>query len=138
MTQGTGIYVASRVKHAGMWKAARAEGAPIISSWIDEAGEGETGDFGELWTRIQREVSGAARLVFFAEVDDFPFKGALVEVGIALQAGIPVYLVLDPDIELETRSLRPLGSWAKHPAVHWVPTLYDALNGAGGESENGK
>lgn len=122
------IYCASRVRHANMWKQARSEGAPIISSWIDEAGDGETGDFGELWTRIQREVSGADRLVFFAEKDDFPFKGALVEVGMALQAGKPVYLVLDPDIELDGSTLRPLGSWARHPSVKWVPTLYDAFN----------
>lgn len=122
-----GIYVASRVKHAMFWKQARAEGAPIISSWIDEAGEGETADFGELWTRIQQEVSTAERLVFFAQADDFPFKGALVEVGIALQAGVPVFLVIDPDINLDERTLRPLGSWAKHPGVHWVPTVHDAF-----------
>lgn len=124
------IYVASRVRHAKMWQAARAGGAPINSTWIDEAGDGETGDFGELWQRIQREVSSADRLVFFAEKGDFPFKGALVEVGIALQAGLPIHLVLDPEIELEGRTMRPLGSWAKHPSVKWMPTLYDALREA--------
>lgn len=122
-----GIYVASRTKHAAMWKQCRAEGVPIISTWIDEAGEGETANFGDLWLRIQKEVVGAERLVFFAENGDFPLKGALIEVGMALAAGVPVYLVLDPETELEERSLRPLGSWARHPHVCWKTTLGDAF-----------
>ncbi len=126
--EARGVYIASRVKHAFRWKAARASGVPIISTWIDEAGEGDTADLGELWARIQREVSGAERLVFYVEPDDFPFKGALVEVGMALAAGVSVFLVLSPDVVLEERSLRPLGSWAKHPGVRWSTTLYDAFN----------
>lgn len=122
------IYVASRTYHAGIWRDARDKGIPIISTWIDEAGEGETADLSELWARIQREVTSAERLVMLIEDGDFPFKGALIEVGMALAAGKPVYLVIDPDIELDGRTLRPLGSWAKHPNVHWMPTLYDAFN----------
>lgn len=122
-----GIYVASRTWHAGMWRETRAKGIHIISSWIDEAGEGETEDLGELWTRVQREVRSAARLVFFVQIDDFPLKGALVEVGMALAVGVPVYAVLDPDIKLEPRSMRPVGSWLHHPSVRIVPTLFDAF-----------
>jgi hypothetical protein len=111
-----GIYVASRVKRAEMWQCCRSEGAPIISTWIDEANEGDSADLGELWSRIEREVKSAERLVFYAETEDFPHKGALVEVGIALAAGIPVVCVL-PGVTLEPRSMRPLGSWATHPLV---------------------
>jgi hypothetical protein len=41
-----GIYVASRVKHAPMWRGLRdMQRLPINSTWIDEDGEGETADF---------------------------------------------------------------------------------------------
>lgn len=125
--EGKGIYVASRVKRAPVWLKWRATGQPIISTWIDEAGEGETADLSELWTRVQREVSGAAALIFYAGADDFPLKGALVEVGIALGAGIPVFLVLDAGIMLDGRTLRPLGSWALHPLVTRCADLADAF-----------
>jgi hypothetical protein len=110
------IYVASRVKHAYRWQTYRAEGAQINSSWIDEAGDGETADFGELWERIVREVNAADGLLFFAFADDFPLKGALVEVGIAIQCGKPIYLCI-PGVVIEGRTSRPIGSWINHPLV---------------------
>lgn len=113
------IYVASRAstpERPAMWRRFRAEGFPIVSSWIDEAGEGQTGDFGELWFRICREVTTATALVLYVAEGDLPLKGALIEVGMALAAGIPVHVVLDR-IVLEPRSLRPIGSWMSHPLV---------------------
>ena len=122
-----GIFVASRVRHAETWRWWRdSAGVPIISTWIDEAGEGETGDFAELWSRITSEVLSAERVVFFASQGDPPFKGAFIEIGIALGAGIPVTVVLD-QIELEPRSCRPIGSWINHPLVTMEPTLVQAL-----------
>lgn len=124
-----GIYVASRAsvpERAAEWRRLRDHGWPIVASWIDEAGEGETGDFAELWARIQREVTGAAALIVYAEPGDFPLKGALVEVGMALAAGVPVYAVL-PGVVLEPRSMRPAGSWLAHPGVAVVPNLAGAL-----------
>lgn len=123
-----GIYVASRVKHAAMWKNYRDEGGvPIISTWIDEAGEGETPDLGQLWVRLIREIAGCNALVFYAAgVEDFPFKGAFVEVGIALAFGKPVYVNLN-NVALEGRTLRPMGSWLKHPNVKLFEELDDAL-----------
>lgn len=123
---GMKIYIASRTKHAPLWRETRAQGIGIISSWINEAGEGETADLSELWTRVQREVRGADRLVFYAEAGDFPLKGALIEVGMALMIGVPVYVVLR-EVNLEPRSLRPVGSWLNHPGVHQA-TLDDALS----------
>lgn len=38
------IYGASRTSHAEKWKAWRSAGLPIVSSWIDEAGPGQTKD----------------------------------------------------------------------------------------------
>jgi hypothetical protein len=132
LTQPTaGIYVASRAsvpERGAMWRALRADGWPIISTWIDEDGEGATDDFEELWRRIEQEVTGAARLIFYAEPDDLPLKGALIEAGMALAAGVPVYAVL-PGVRLEPRSMRPVGSWLAHPKVQIVATVEEALHG---------
>ena len=124
-----GIYVASRASipaRGAMWRIMRTAGWPIISSWIDEDGEGATGDFGELWSRIAREVTNAERLVLYAEPEDMPLKGALIEVGMALAAGVPVVAVL-PGIVLEPRSMRPVGSWLAHPMVQIVATVSEAV-----------
>jgi hypothetical protein len=119
-----GIYVASRVKHAEMWQRYRA-GFPIISSWIDEAGEGETADLGELWQRIEAEIRGCKAMVFYAGVTDVPLKGAYIEAGMALAMGKPVFAVLD--LMLEPRSMRPIGSWLNHPLVTMCETIPQAL-----------
>lgn len=124
----SGIYVASRVARADIWKQYRAAGVKINSSWIDEAGEGETADFGELWSRIQQEIAHSAALVFYAHgVQDFPFKGALVEVGMALAMDKPVFVCIN-DVMLDGRTLRPLGSWALDRRVTMCGTLDEAIS----------
>ena len=123
-----GIYVASRAslpERPAHWRALRTAGWPIVSTWIDEAGPGETDDAGELWARIAREVASAQGVVLHVEPDDFPLKGALVEVGMALSLGKRVG-VYAPGVALEGRSMRPLGSWAAHPLVRITPTLQGA------------
>ena len=113
------VYGASRASlpaRPEMWRDLRSRGANIISTWIDEAGEGETQDFRQLWGRIQHEVASADRLVLYVEPEDFPLKGALIEVGMALALNIPVWVVA-PGVKLNKRDLKPLGSWALHPLV---------------------
>lgn len=105
-----------------MWRDLRAAGWPIVSTWIDEAGPGETPDLSELWQRIEAEVRQAHGLILHVEPDDFPLKGALIEVGMALALGKRVG-VYAPGVELEPRSMRPLGSWATHPMVSICETL---------------
>jgi hypothetical protein len=123
-----GIYVASRVSRAPIWKEYRQKGIKIISTWIDEAGDGETGDFGELWARIKREITHSQALVFYAQgLEDFPFKGALVEVGMALALNKPVFVCIN-DVQLEGRTLRPLGSWSLADQVTMCKTLDEAIN----------
>lgn len=125
------VYVASRAsipERAGMWRLLRAAGAQIISSWIDEDGEGETACFTELWSRIEAEVKACDRLVLFAAPEDFPLKGALVEVGMALALGKPV-IVVAPNVILDPRSRRPLGSWSSHPLVRFSQDIEEAVNG---------
>lgn len=123
------IYGASRASipaRGDMWRTLRTCGFEIISSWIDEDGEGETSDFVDLWTRIRNEVTTADRLILYIEPGDFPLKGALVEVGMALAANVPVFVVA-PKVTLDLRSMRPIGSWMAHPLVTQVPTMRKAL-----------
>lgn len=125
------IYVASRAsipERAAMWRKLRDDyGYPIVSTWIDEDGPGQTADMAELWDRIHEEIITARSLILYAEPGDFPLKGALVEVGIAIGEGKSVYVVL-PGVELEQPSMRPIGSWVKHFMVRIVPTLETALD----------
>ena len=88
-----GIYIASKVKHANRWRFLRdALGEPIISTWIDEAGEGETSDHDDLWRRCITEASNCRLLIVYREADEV-LKGAWVELGCALTKGVPVYAV---------------------------------------------
>jgi hypothetical protein len=117
--RGGGIYVASRAlpERAAMWRSFRDDrGVPIVSTWIDEAGQGETADFSELWMRVVREIELCSALVLYAEPDDFPLKGALVEAGIALGLMKHVSICL-PGVILSPRNSRPIGSWIAHPNV---------------------
>jgi hypothetical protein len=107
-----------------MWQSLRAQGWPIVSSWIDEAGEGETGDFTELWQRIHDEIAASCGVVLYAEESDFPMKGAFIECGMAIGMGKPVAVVLK--FPLMDRSMRPLGSWANHPLVKLCQSLDQA------------
>lgn len=87
------IYIASKTKHAEMWKELRDHhGYNIISTWIDEAGAGESADLSDLARRCIEEASFADRLILYCAPDDV-LKGALMEVGAALSAGVPVYVV---------------------------------------------
>lgn len=111
----THVYVASRVHHAAVWQGLRAR-YPILTTWIDEAGEGETDDLGELWNRIRAEIEASRALVLYLRPGDFPLKGALIEVGMALAMGKPVHVAMR-GVEVEPRSMRPIGSWLHHPLV---------------------
>jgi hypothetical protein len=122
------IYVASRVRHARMWRDKAHAGMPIISTWIYEDGEGETESLSELWERILSEIKNADRLILYIGRDDFPLKGALVEAGMALALNVPVYLVMESGVResLQYPSLRPLGSWAMSPGVKWCDSFDEA------------
>jgi hypothetical protein len=132
MPKRAGTYIASRAlpERAARWKHLRdVDGWHIVSSWIDEAGEGETADFAELWLRIEAEVKSAERVIVYAEEGDFPLKGAYLEAGIAIAVGIPVFVVM-PGVVIEPRSCRTIGSWINHPLVRVVSSVELALEGA--------
>jgi hypothetical protein len=122
------IYVASRAsvpKYPQEWRRLRAQGWPINSSWIDESGEGETACMSELWTRIEAEVRAARGVVLWAEEEDFPLKGAFIEVGMALGMGKPVAVYTKT--AFDNRNYRPFGSWMNHPLVQRCFSLESAL-----------
>lgn len=122
-------YVASRAslpQRPEMWKRLRESGARISSTWIDEAGAGETLCFTELWGRIGNEISKADQLVLYVEPGDFPLKGALVEVGMAIALDKPV-IVVAPGVEITSHDMKPFGSWAKHSGVRFESCIKKAL-----------
>lgn len=92
--KGSGIYVASKTKHALMWRQFRDAGYPIVSTWIDEAGVGETKCFADLWVRCINEASNCQALVLYREPDEV-LKGAWTKMGAALTAGRPVHVIGD-------------------------------------------
>lgn len=85
------IYIASKTKHAERWRQI-ASVHPVSSTWIYEAGQGETNDFDDLWWRCLREASTSKALVVYREPGEV-LKGAWVEVGAALAHGVPVHAV---------------------------------------------
>jgi hypothetical protein len=103
-------YIASKTKHAARWRALREQGFNIISTWIDEAGPGESSNLSDLATRRIDEARTADRLILYCEPEDVPLKGALIEIGAALSAGVLVYVVGYCD-SLQT-------ALAKHPL--WI------------------
>lgn len=115
----SGIYVASKTRHAEMWKRYRGGGFPIISTWIDEAGEGESECLTDLWKRCIKESAECSALVAYAEAGDV-WKGAFIEIGSALASGKIVFAVgCDPRL-----------SFLNHPNVRYVATVGEALKQA--------
>lgn len=88
---GQMIYIASKTKHADRWRTI-ASVHPVSSTWIYEAGEGETSDYDDLWNRCLTEAANSKALVLYREADDV-LKGGWIELGAALANGIPVHAV---------------------------------------------
>ncbi len=114
-----GIYIASKAKHGPRWQALRDSGVPIYATWIDECGAGQTADYGEFWSRIVRDVTACCALVAYHESGE-TMKGALVEIGIALAAGIPVFWT----------GADPAYTVVHHPLVTRCETLEQAMERA--------
>lgn len=89
---GKKIYAASRTKHVLIWQKLRAKGINIISTWIDEAGAGESNDLSNLIHRCIAEATECDGLILYVEQNDI-LKCALIEVGAALAANKLVVLV---------------------------------------------
>lgn len=123
------IYVASRAsipERGKMWRNYKERGSFIVSSWIDVKEELTTDFFSGLWTEIEKEINLCDILVLYVDKEDFPLKGAFVEVGMAIALGKPVFVILE-NIELNPINFNPLGSWATHPLVKFINHLDDIM-----------
>lgn len=116
-----GIYFASKVWHAKQWQTLRDAGVLTVSTWIDEAGEGQTADYAELSDRCVAEISRASAVLLYCEPGEI-LKGALIEVGVALATGTPVLCV--GECESLSRVFR------KHPLWQEFSTVDEALEAA--------
>jgi hypothetical protein len=112
------FYVASKTRHAPMWRAIRDKGISINSTWIDEAGLGETPDYRDLASRCINEASTADSVIIYAEPGD-TLQGALLECGAALASGRPVVCVGGNE--------RFSRVFAYHPLMHSADSLDDAF-----------
>lgn len=113
------IYIASKTKHAKRWIALREKGWRIISSWIDEAGEGQSADLEDLAKRCIYEPTIADFTILYCEKDDH-LKFVLAEVGAALAAGNRVIVV-----GADNSSVSP--TMLKHPRIRVAGGMIEAL-----------
>lgn len=114
------IYVASKTRHAEKWKALRAAGVPINSTWIDKAVDKASPSLSDLWIRCVSEAAEADALIIYADHGGGReiLKGAFIEAGAALASGRPVYTIGLQDSD---------GSWVNHPLVTRCDSVEQAL-----------
>ncbi len=113
-----GVYCASNLKHRHLWLKARSDGWPVISSWIDHPGHPtDLTEYADLWRACIAEASSAQVLLLYQEIGDSN-KGALVEAGAALGAGVQVIYV-GPN--------RGVLSFLYHPGVQHCGSLAEAF-----------
>lgn len=115
------LYVASKANMGDYWKVIRQTArvrydVRIISSWIDESGEGESESMEALWVRCIQEAASCDAVLALHRSGDV-WKGAFVEIGAALAAGKHVFVIGDPP-----------GSWVHHPLVHRIPEAAASQN----------
>jgi hypothetical protein len=112
------IYIASKVVHAPKWRDLRDEGWPVISTWIDEAGEGESKCLSDLTIRCIAEAVSCTHFLLYCEEREI-LKGALLECGAALAHDVPVFCVgSGPSISRV---------FEHHPRWHRCETVEEAL-----------
>jgi len=115
------VYTASKAKHAQWWRALRAAGIDIVSTWIDWDGN-LSGSIptADAWARHWCRCIDEARdcdILLFVNGEAEQACGALVELGAALAAGKRVFLV-SPH----------WWSFQHHPRVRCFETLADAVS----------
>ena len=114
-----GVYMASRTIHADKWKALRAAGNRITSSWIDTVIDGGNGGgYEELWVRCIMDVSASKAVIVYVEPGEM-LNGALVEVGAALSMKKPVFAV--------GVNSKQHGTWIHHYLVTLCQDVQEAL-----------
>lgn len=100
-----------------MWRHFKTLGVTITSRWVElDEQNYQAVCWDSIWCHVVREIAESDMLVFYAKKEDFPLRGAFVEVGIALAFNKPVTVCI-PGVDLQSYSARPLGRWVYHPLV---------------------
>jgi hypothetical protein len=111
------IYIASKVKHAHKWKLLQKRGVLFNCAWLNITEEHlNSAAYEKLWDCIIADVKNCAALILYVEKDDV-LKGALIEVGVALACGIPIYVIGEAP-----------GTWIHSARVVQCISIEDALN----------
>lgn len=106
------MFVSSKTKHREDWKRLRVELAKegvcqVTASWLDQ---GDGVPLGEVWEGVMRDLRGAGAMLLWAgEGEDL--KGSLVELGMALGFGVPVYAAVPAGYAERYTALHHPGVW---------------------------
>lgn len=119
------VYTASKLyQYEKRWRKLKAEllpdGIDLHARWYRqvELGVEETPSNAEVfWQQDIEDVQNSAAVLVFGEDDDY-LRGALVEAGVALGAGIPVIVVGDFNY----------GTWIHTPGAVHVRSIEDAVS----------
>ena len=116
------VYTASQFHHAPFWREICALSPQIHchARWLKHAALGTpdtAANAGEFWAQDEQDVRDADAVLVYAAPGD-RLRGALVEAGIAIAAGVPVIVVGEHD---------DYGTWQYHPGVTRVADLEAAL-----------
>ena len=115
------FYFASKVRHAQRWRDLNGRGFTITSTWIYEAGEGQTADYAKLAVRCLEEIRDSDAVLLYCEPGEV-LNGALIECGAALALGIPVRCI--GDCKSISRVFRSHPLWSEHPSLAAATVLY--------------
>lgn len=119
MNQEPKIYIASKTKHAQKWIDLRSSGVNIISSWIDEAGAGETVSMELLAVQCVHQSKECDAMIVYREEGDY-LKGAFIEMGVAITFPLKPIILVGPAL--------PPGSVFTHlPNVFAADTVEEAV-----------
>jgi len=129
----SGIYVSSKVRHAGMWQDWRDQGYPICSTWIDTPIPIPNDVIGRVyWPIWLKEAHAANALVVYSEPGDENHTGCLLEVGAALAGGALIFQVGESNTFKTTMGRRCdfMAAWRSMPdlksamdeAMRFVPS----------------
>lgn len=117
------FYTAGKIWHAPKFQHLRDTlGLPVQARWIDLDNDS---DFvqnrkGDLWQLCLEDVTNSDFVLLYSEDFEEEQRGALVEIGMAYGAGIPVYAVG------RCKSISPNGisdvAFTHHPLWTWLNT----------------
>lgn len=116
------IYVASKLIHAARWRAL-CDTTPHVqfhARWLKHnkiGTEDSSKNATEFWREDEKDIQDADLVIVYGELGEH-LRGALVEAGMAIAYGVPVFVIgSHPDY----------GTWQFHPGVKHHDTLDGAL-----------